>query len=150
MKVSNDPLATLITYSLGSCIGVSIYDPVACVGGMLHFMLPESKIDEQKASANPWMFADSGIPLLFKSAYQLGAEKKRILVKVAGGAQILDNSNFFKIGSRNYAAMRKIFWANGVLIKGEAIGGEVNRTISLEMATGKVLVKTSGEGTKEI
>jgi chemotaxis protein CheD len=150
MKVSDDPDATVITYSLGSCIGVSIYDSMARVGGLLHFMLPDSTIDPQKAMQNPWMFADSGIPLFFKEAYQLGAEKKRLNVKVVGGAQILDDSNFFNIGKRNYMTLRKIFWANNVLIRAEQVGGNVNRTLSLELSSGKVWVKTSGDGVKEI
>ncbi len=150
MRVSDDPGATLITFSLGSCIGVSIYDPVVRVGGLLHFMLPDSTIDPQKAQKNPWMFADSGIPLFFKEAYRLGAEKRRLDVKVVGGAQILDDSQFFNIGKRNYMALRKIFWANNVLIRAEAVGGTVNRTLSLELSSGKTWVKTSGDGVREI
>ncbi len=150
MKVTNDPKAMIITYSLGSCIGVSIYDPIVKVGGLLHFMLPDSTIDPIKAQKNPWMFADSGIPLFFKEAYRLGAEKNRLDVKVVGGAQILDDSNFFNIGKRNYMSLRKIFWANNVLIKAEDVGGSVNRTLSLELLSGKVWVKISGDGVKEL
>jgi chemotaxis protein CheD len=150
MKVTNDPEVVLITYSLGSCIGVTVYDPLARVGGLLHFMLPDSAIDKEKAKKTPGMFADSGIPLLFREAYRLGAEKRRLQVKLAGGAQILDDSGFFNIGKRNYMALRKIFWMNNVLITSEEVGGDVNRTLSLELATGRVYVKTSGGGIKEI
>lgn len=150
MKVANDPSATLVTYSLGSCIGVAIYDPAIRVGGLLHFMLPESQIDLQKAQKNPWMFADTGVPHLFKEAYKFGAEKRRMQVKIAGGSQILDDSGFFNIGKRNYMALRKIFWTNGVLIHAEDIGGNVNRTVSLELLSGKVSVKISGDGVKEL
>ena len=150
MKVTNDPEVVLITYSLGSCIGVTVYDPLARVGGLLHFMLPDSAIDKEKAKKTPGMFADSGIPLLFREAYRLGAEKGRLQVKLAGGAQILDDSGFFNIGKRNYMALRKIFWMNNVLITSEEVGGDVNRTLSLELATGRVYVKTSGGGIKEI
>ena len=150
MKVSNEPGASLITYSLGSCIGVSLYDPVVKVGGLLHFMLPDSKIDAQKAQQNPWMFADTGIPLLFRESYKLGAEKKRLQVKIAGGAQILDDAGFFNIGKRNYMALRKIFWTNNVLVNAEEIGGDVNRTVSLDLSSGKFWIKTSGNGVKEI
>jgi chemotaxis protein CheD len=150
MKVSNQAEADLITYSLGSCIGVVVFDPVARVGGLLHFMLPESQIDPEKARRNPWMFADTGIPILFKEAYKFGAEKDRLIVKVAGGSQILDDQGFFNIGKRNYAAMRKIFWRNNVLIKAEDVGGMINRTVRLEMATGRVWMKTSGEGEREL
>jgi chemotaxis protein CheD len=150
MKVTDDHTASLITYSLGSCIGVALYDPAVKVGGLLHFMLPESKIDVSKAQKNPWMFADTGVPLFFKEAYKLGAEKRRLQVKVAGGAQILDDQGLFNIGKRNYAAVRKLFWMNNVLVSGEEVGGEVNRTVTIELGSGKVWIKTSGEGVKEL
>lgn len=145
MKVSNNFEDVLITYSLGSCIGLLIYDPVAKVGGILHYMLPESKIDKEKAAKKPYMFADTGIPRLFKSAYQLGAQKQRIRIYVAGGAEILDQKGFFNIGKRNYMALRKIFLKNKVLIDQEYVGGNVNRTIRVEVSTGDVYLKTSGE-----
>jgi chemotaxis protein CheD len=150
MQVSNEPEAVLITYSLGSCIGVSLYDPVVKVGGVLHFMLPESKIDPAKAQKKPSMFADTGIPLLFRETYKLGAEKRRLQVKIAGGSQILDDSGYFNIGKRNYLALRKILWMNNVLIHSEDIGGNVNRTLSIELPSGKVWIKTSGNGIREI
>ena len=150
MQVTRDLESVLITYSLGSCIGVAIHDPVAKVGGLLHFMLPDSQIDPQKAQRKPFMFADTGIPILFKEAYKLGAEKQRMTVKVAGGSQIMDESGHFNIGKRNYMALRKIFWTNNVLIRAEDIGGNVNRTLSIEISSGKVWVKNSGNGTVEI
>ncbi len=150
MGVSRDQQSGLITYSLGSCIGVAIYDPVAGVGGLLHYMLPESQIDLQKAQKNPFMFADTGIPMLFKEAYRVGASKSRIIVKVAGGSQILDDSGFFNIGKRNYMALRKILWKNNVLIKAEDVGGQVSRTVRMDLATGKVFLRYSGEGEKEL
>ena len=63
----------LVTYALGSCLGITIWDPVAGVGGMLHVMLPTSEIDPEKAARNPSMFVDTGVPLLFKRSYELGA-----------------------------------------------------------------------------
>ncbi len=145
MKTSNDPEATLITYSLGSCIGIAIYDPVVKVGGLLHYMLPESSLDKEKARKNPYMFADSGIPHLFKSTYQLGAKKQQMKVAVVGGAQILDQKGFFNIGKRNHMAVRKIFWKNKVMTNFEDVGGNVNRTIRLELATGEMYLKVSGK-----
>ncbi len=150
MKITNDTDATLITYSLGSCIGISIYDPVSKVGGMLHYMLPEANLDLEKARQRPYMFADSGIPLLFKKSYELGAKKQRLHVKVAGGSQILDDNGYFNIGKRNYAAVRKLFWRNGVMIEAEDVGGSVNRTMSLNMQDGTVLLKISGKVEKTI
>lgn len=142
MAVSKDPGALLITYSLGSCIGISIWDPVAKVGGLLHYMLPESTISPDKAQSNPYMFADLGIPLLFKKAYTLGADKKRIVVKAAGAAQLMDQKGVFNIGKRNHLALRKILWRNNVIIEKEDVGGFEGRTMKLEVATGKVLIKT--------
>lgn len=140
--VSDDPRATLVTYSLGSCIGVSIWDPEAKVGGLLHYMLPESALSPEKAKANPAMFADTGIPALFQAAYDLGAVKKRIIVKVAGGSQLLDDNGTFNIGKRNYVMLRKIFWKNGILIDAENVGGSVSRTMCLHCDTGTVTLKT--------
>ncbi|MFZ2448389.1 MAG: chemotaxis protein CheD [Syntrophobacteraceae bacterium] len=150
MAVSNAPNEVLVTYSLGSCIAVVIFDPLARVGGMLHYMLPESSLDPEKARQNPWMFADTGIAMLFKQSYQLGAKKENIVVKVAGGAQILDPNGVFNIGKRNYLALRKIFWRNNVMVASERVGGTVNRTVRLEMGTGRVLLKEAGDSEIEI
>ena len=150
IKVSNSLDDVIITYALGSCIGISVYDPVAKVGGLLHYMLPDSTLDEKKARENPAMFADTGIPTLFKACYRLGAEKRRMIVKAAGGASILDDTNFFRIGQKNIMAMRKIFWKNNVMITSEDTGANHNRTVRLEVATGKTLVRSSGGEMKEI
>jgi chemotaxis protein CheD len=144
MKVSNKPDDFIVTYSLGSCIGLVLYDPIARVGGMLHYMLPESSIDKEKAGARPYMFADSGIPRLFKATYKLGAVKQRMKIYVAGGAEILDQKGFFNIGKRNYMALKKMFFKNHVIINKQNVGGNVNRTVRLEIETGDIYVKTSG------
>ena len=144
MKVSNNTGESIITYSLGSCIGLVVYDPVVKVAGMLHYMLPESSLDKDKARAKPYMFADSGIPRLFKTAYQLGAVKQRMKIYAAGGAEILDQKGFFNIGKRNYMALKKIFFKNNVMINKQNVGGNVNRTVRIEIETGDIFVKTSG------
>jgi len=150
MKVSGAQEGALITYSLGSCIGVAIWDPVARVGGLLHYMLPDSELDKNKAQKNPYMFADTGIPCLFKDAYKLGALKNRIVVKIAGASQLMDTSGFFNIGKRNYTALRKIFWKNKVMVAKEDVGGMVNRTISLDLTSGRTILKVSGRGEFEL
>lgn len=150
IKISNNADDVIITYALGSCIGITVYDPVAKVGGLLHYMLPDSMLDEQKAREKPAMFADTGIPLLFKSCYAMGAEKKRMIVNAVGGASILDDANFFRIGQKNIMAMRKIFWKNNVMIKAEDTGANYNRTVRLEMRMGKVFVRSSGGEMKEL
>jgi chemotaxis protein CheD len=139
--VSDDPKSTLITYALGSCIAVVIHDPVTNVGGLLHYMLPESILDENKARQRPYMFADTGIPLLFQNAYRLGAVKSRLDVTVLGGAQVMDISETFNIGKRNHLALRKIFWKAGVLVRHEDVGGTLSRTVRLEIASGRVVLR---------
>ncbi len=141
MQVSADPKSDLITYSLGSCIGVAIWDATAHVGGMLHYMLPDAALSPEKAKANPPMFANTGIPALFRAAYELGAAKKRLTVKIAGGSQLLDDNGTFNIGKRNYIMLRKIFWKNSVLIDAEDVGGSISRTLRLNVGTGRVTIK---------
>ncbi|MBI5558904.1 MAG: chemotaxis protein CheD [Deltaproteobacteria bacterium] len=150
MKTSSNVSDTLITYSLGSCIGVVIWDPVVKVGGMLHYMLPESRIDRERARKNPYMFADTGVPALFQESYRLGAAKSRLIVKVVGGSQILDPTGLFSIGKRNYAVLQKLFAKNKIIISRENVGGSVNRTVSLDVGTGRVLLKISGRGEIEL
>jgi chemotaxis protein CheD len=149
-KLSASPEEVLATYGLGSCIGVAIWDPVARVAGLLHFMLPESQSDPAKAQANPWLYADTAIPLLFKSAYKLGADKKRLLVRVAGGAQVLEGDSLFNIGKRNYLAMKKIFWKAGVMIHAEETGGNVSRTLRLDAASGALWIQEAGREAREL
>ncbi|MCG3137446.1 MAG: Chemoreceptor glutamine deamidase CheD [Phycisphaerae bacterium] len=108
---------------------------------MIHYMLPESSLAPEKAKLNPAMFADSGVPILFRSAYELGAVKKRLIIKVAGGSQLLDDNGTFNIGKRNYIMLRKIFWKNGILITSEDVGGSISRTLRLDNATGRVTIR---------
>src|SRR5580698_6330002 len=113
MVASNDGSAEIVTYSLGSCLGITIYDAVKKIGGLLHIMLPDSNIDAARAATTPYMFVDSGVPRLFHAAYNLGADRSRLVVKVAGGAQLLDQQGIFNIGSRNFTALEKLLAQNG-------------------------------------
>lgn len=149
-RLSRDPDSALVTYALGSCIAVLIHDAVARVGGLLHFMLPESGQHRAKAQQNPYMFADSGIPLLFHSAYELGAEKRRLVVTAVGGAQMIDPQGMFNIGKRNCLAMRKIFWRAGILLHAEHVGGTSSRTVSLEVSTGRIVLHGLGERREDL
>ena len=150
MKISNDPDSVLVTYSLGSCIGIAVFDPVVKAGGLLHYMLPESSLDAAKAAANPFMFADTGIPRLFKAVYGLGGIKSRMRVIMVGGSQVLDQKGFFNIGRRNEMAARKIFHRNNVVIDFAETGGNGNRTIRLALRDGRCWLKGSLEGERSI
>lgn len=151
MKVSNNPEDILVTYALGSCIGVALYDPVVKVGGLVHVMLPESNLENGTGGVkNPYKYVDTGVPSLYKKMYEMGAQKKRIENAVIGGSQIMDDSGFFNIGKRNYAALRKLFWKNNVLINKQHVGGRINRTVKMEVATGRIFVKLSSGETIEL
>jgi chemotaxis protein CheD len=143
-KISDDPEGVLLTYALGSCIGVAAHDPLRGVAGLLHYMLPDSTLDEAKARETPCMFADTGIPLLIDRLCAQGAERRRLVVRIAGGAQILSGTEAFQIGRRNYLAARKLLWKAGILVAAEAVGGDVSRTVRLEVKTGRTFVR---EGT---
>jgi chemotaxis protein CheD len=141
MRITEDKTETIVTHSLGSCIGMTAYDPVRGIGGMIHYMLPLSKTSSDKARAKPAMFADTGVPMLLNELLAQGASKQRLIIKAAGGAQMMDDSKIFNIGERNFLMLRKILWDNNLLIKGQHVGGAVARTLRLEIATGRVTVK---------
>lgn len=149
LKTSQDPADVLITYSLGSCLGVTAYDPVIHVGGMIHYMLPLSQISPDKAAMRPAMFADTGVPEMLSELLAQGAAKSRLIIKAVGGAQLMDHHKLFNIGERNFLILRKILWKNNMLIKASDIGGTVSRTVRLELDTGRVTVKTS-QGEREL
>ena len=144
MKYSKNPGDVLITHSLGSCVGLALYDPGICVGALLHAMLPLSKIDREKAEARPYMFTDVAVAGTLEKMYDLGAGKSRIIAKVAGASSLLDEKKLLKIGERNYTVLRKILWKNDILIAAEDIGGRIPRTMSLYMESGVTTVRTSG------
>jgi chemotaxis protein CheD len=143
-RVSQDPNDVLVTHSLGSCIGVCLYDPVAQAAGMLHFQLPSSSIDATRAQANPCMFADTGMATLLRDMAALGGLPRRMQVKLAGGAEILDDKGLFSIGKRNHTAIRKILWQRGLLLSAENVGGSEPRTLYLHVADGTTIVKSRG------
>lgn len=144
LKLTRDPGETLVTYALGSCIGLVIYDPVAKVAGMLHAMLPQSSIDPAKAQAQPAVFVDTGVPQLFLESYKLGAKKERLVVKVAGGACTHGDpeKDMFQIGKRNVLMLKKLLWNNNVPLAATDVAGTESRTIFLDLETGKLRVRT--------
>lgn len=140
LKISDESASYLITYSLGSCIGVLAYDPAARVGGMLHFQLSSSKGHENRVKEKPFMFADSGIPLLLKAMEQAGGFRGRMVIGIYGGASILNDNGLFKIGIQNTRAVKKIFWQQALRISSLDVGGTYSRTVRLDIATGRIEV----------
>ncbi|HKJ67049.1 MAG TPA: chemotaxis protein CheD [bacterium] len=147
MAVSPHPDDVLITYALGSCLGIVLYDPVVRVGGLAHIMLPDSSLENGSVTFNRLKYIDTGVPLLFKEMYRYKAQKYRIRNAIIGGARFMEQDSYFNIGERNIAALRKLFWRNNVLIDKKHIGDRINRTIRLEVSTGNIYVKESTENT---
>jgi len=144
--VSREAGEHLVTYALGSCLGVAVHDAVAGVGGLLHVMLPQSSIDPERATNQPGAFVDTGVPTLFRECYKLGAKKERMAVFVAGGASSgPDDQDHFQIGKRNLVALRRLLWKNGVLVRAEDVGGvQTSRTMRLDVGTGEVTLRHNG------
>jgi chemotaxis protein CheD len=141
MAVSNNNTVTLSTYALGSCVGIIAYDPACHAAGILHLMLPDSAICPAKAQKQPAMFADTGLPLLLKALIGVKADRSRLHLFLAGGASVLNGADPFKIGERNSVAVQKYLRENGYNIAGQDLGGNVNRTVHLEVSTGNVTLK---------
>jgi chemotaxis protein CheD len=144
MKVGQAP-DEIVTHALGSCLGLMVFDPVAKVGGLLHAMLPLSRINPQKAETNPHMFVDTGVPALFKSLYEAGGQKGRMIVKAAGCGNPLGKNEMFKIGERNHTILKKLLWKNGLLLESEDVGGTNSRTVHFNLSNGQVLVSCNGK-----
>jgi chemotaxis protein CheD len=151
LVVSDMTNEVIVTHGLGSCVAVCIFDPVAHVAAMLHFMLPEARINVERARQQPATFADTGIPLLFQSAYRYGLEKRRAIVKLVGGAEITASvDSAFRTGQRNALAAKQVLWRNGVLVNAEDTGGNTARTVQLSVQDGRVHVFTGRSEVKEI
>ncbi len=128
----------IVTHALGSCIGLTIFDPVAGVGGLLHYMLDRPRTGGLKEGQSEAMFSTTGIPALFREAYALGAKKERIIACAAGAAEMLNGAGGLKIGARNQLMLRKMFWKNGVVLAAEDTGGNDARTMRIDLGTGEV------------
>lgn len=145
MKISGSRDDSLITYSLGSCIGLSLYDPEVRIGGLIHCMLPLSMIDPNRAAERPCMFTDTGVSLLIAEMLKLGAQKRRLVAKVAGAARMLNGGSAFNIGERNRVVLRKLLWKNSILIAAEETGGTMARAMSLELENGTTTIRSGGK-----
>jgi chemotaxis protein CheD len=143
--VTTDADAEIVTHALGSCVAVCLWDSATHVAGMLHFLLPEAKLNPERAARQPATFADSGIPLLFQAAYRAGAVKSRLRVHLLGGAAITGGPGGLDVGRRNGLVAKKLLWQNGVLVTGESLGGTDSRTVSLFGADGRVVVTRGRE-----
>lgn len=151
MKISTNPVETLVAFSIGSGMGVTVHDPVCGVGGILNFMLPNSRCaNGVNPTRVPFMFADTGIPAFLKALYAQNAQPDRVKVVIAGGAHILDQPDAFNIGLKNLEAVKACFDAYHLKIYHENTGGTHSRTLSLEIGSGCSSIKIFGEGQEKV
>jgi chemotaxis protein CheD len=145
MKLSQNRDDVLVTYSLGSCVGLTLYDPEAGIGGLIHCMLPHSQIDPEKAKLKPSMFVDTGVAAMLGELYAMGAERENLIAKVAGAGSPLGREEAFRMGQRNYSVLRKFLWKNNIRIENEDVGQSKARSLYLYMADGRTTVKSEGK-----
>jgi chemotaxis protein CheD len=146
LAIGADPSGVLSTYSLGSCIAVAAFDSVRHVGGLLHFMLPESQIAKDKALRQPALFADTGLPMLIDALCSAGAQRQSLRFLIAGGASVIAGTDPFRIGERNTGAALDFLRQSGLEVAHTVVGGGVNRAVHLELSDGVVTVTTPNEG----
>jgi chemotaxis protein CheD len=127
MRIGQTP-DLLATDALGSCLCLTVYDSISQVGGLLHAMLPLSKINTQKAAINPFMFVD----------------KDHWAVKAVGCGNPMGAKEVFKIGERNYRVLQEMLSKEGICLAAEDVGGAVTRKVALDLANGQTIVRING------
>lgn len=146
MSVSGEPQCMVSTYSLGSCIGVVAFDPVAKAGGIIHMMLPNSSIAPDRVMKQPAMFVDTGLAFFVRALSSLGATRDHTRMMIAGGASVLGGHDPFRIGERNTRATLDTLAHFGYSVRHSVVGGGVNRALHLDLDRGHVMVITPSDG----
>ena len=149
LAVSNRENLTISTYALGSCVALVAYHPQRRAGGLIHLMLPESRLSPDRARKHPAVFADSGLALFFRELEGIGLRSKELRFFMGGGANVINQGNdLFRIGERNVAATKAFLQGRGLRAHLSSTGGFSNRTVHLELATGVLTIKMP-EGQKK-
>jgi len=135
----------LKTFALGSCVAVCIYDLRAKVVGMVHVALPHSSTNLARAKVLPGYFVDTGIQILMEHLAKVrGPDRKGLIVKICGGANVMRATNVFDIGKRNIQAVTQDLMRRGMPPASSDIGGSISRTVSIEVDTGCVVLNSPG------
>ena len=134
---------TLITYALGSCIGICLYDPLLKLGALIHIMLP---LNMEAGRKNTMKYADTGIRETIKMMEAKGASRARMTAKIAGGAKMFEVSagSIGNIGQRNIESVHLNLRKEGIRLLKEDVGGSIARTLSFDVATGTAVVRCYG------
>ena len=152
--ISRNPEDVLAAYGLGSCLGISMVDPVARVAGLIHAVLPES-INGQDVDdpSTCYKYVDLGIENLLSAMVKEGANRNRLVVRVVGGANMLTApglTSTFDIGTRNIEKARKTLQRLNIKVAAEEVGGHTGRTVRVYVADCRVTVRVIGEKEHEI
>lgn len=135
----------LVTYALGSCIGLCFHDPRLRLGALLHIMLP---INMETGRSHPLKYADTGIRETLKQMEAKGASRSRITVKIAGGAKMFEvtgGNGLGNIGQRNIESVNTILKRENIRLLGQEVGGKVARTLFFDVSTGQSCVRSYGQ-----
>ena len=133
---------TLITYALGSCVGITFYDPMIKLGALVHILLPEAG---DNAAGNIFKFADTGIKETLRKLEVFGGVKSRYQCKIAGGAKMFEMSaGIGNLGERNVKMVEKVLAEEHIRVMAKDVGANYARTMLLDVTTGTVKVRTSG------
>lgn len=149
-KTGRNP-SSLISYGLGSCVGIALYDSLNKIGGLAHIMLPDST--QARSAENPAKFANTALPIMLDEMLRMGASKGRIVAKIAGGAQMFTFANatdVMRVGERNSEAVRMLLKKMDIRIIADDTGGNYGRTVELRLDTGIYRVRTIAQGEKEL
>ncbi len=149
IKLSNNAQDILVAYGLGSCVGILVYDPIQKIGALAHVLLPDSALEKTPIISNPWKYANTAVPLLFKELEKMGGGRVRYIIKIAGGAQMFNMGNTntgLNIGAKNVMAVKKSLGEAGAHNFAENTGGTQGKTIKLYMINGKMTYKVASEG----
>ena len=138
MVLSADADDHLIAYGLGSCIALAVWDPRVRVGGLAHFMLPSGPAN----SGSPVKFIDTGLDTFLRALEAQGAVLNRSTLKAAGAAAMLTVGGGLAIGKRNAETMQSSLTERGLNLTASSLGGNVGRTVQLEVADGRFLIKS--------
>jgi len=145
---SRTPGDVVKTLALGSCVAVVMLDPKTHAVGMVHVALPDSSIDPQKAQTKPGYFADTGVRALLQEMKNItgSLNGKEFLIKLVGGASVMDPNNTFNIGKRNVLSVKKMLWSLGMGATAEETGGHISRSVMVDVDTGTVTIISPGRG----
>ncbi|MEI7987786.1 MAG: chemotaxis protein CheD [Chloroflexota bacterium] len=152
VKISNNPNDILVAYGLGSCLGIAMYDPVTHVAGMVHAVLPSCD-DTTEINEACSKYVCCGLEVLLQKMLRAGALRTRIVIRMAGGANMLASTTFsdvMNIGFRNIESSRRKLSEMKFKIAGEEVGGNIGRTVRFYVADGRMAIRMMGGKERDV